>query len=492
MIALDSFDLEVTGSEAAGYVVQATGPRGERTRGPFGREALAPLDDELEALRAGKDDRLRLERIGSSLFQALFPMEVLLVYVAAKARLAEGQGLRLRLHLPSELAHFPWELLYYPPNFFCLDPSSPVVRFLDLPDPPRPLRPEPPLRLLHLVASPADAPRLDVQGEVERVQAALSGLVEENRVEIVPGRPGTQATLRDRLRQACHVLHFSGHGGFNSGQGYLLFEDEHGYGQPVDSDTLAHLLQGTPLRLAVLNACQSATADTGDAFGSVAASLVRAGLAAVVAYQYAMPEDSALPFAAEFYAALADGFPVDAAVSEGRKAVLGQLGEAWRERLDWATPVLFMQAPDGRILAWDEGAAGQGPAVPAVHIESIRDSNLEFFAAAAPSRAAASPQQAADPLPALLDELRARVRERVPAEKRAEAMEKVATLRGAATEKRPNLALLERIWQWFDAELPELSGAVLSTILGLEPRLQSQDDELLWEFKDRFEEPHSR
>ena len=179
------------------------------------------------------------------------------------------------------------------------------------------------------------------------MRSALADLA--GQVEIIPGQPGTLAALRDGLREGCQVLHFTGHGQFSGDQGQLLFEDEAGLGELVSSDTLAQLLRGTNVRLAVLNACESAVADEGDAFGSVAAALVRAGLPAAIAHQFPLPDSSAIPFAAEFYGALADAYPVDAAVSEGRKAILSELGPAWRDSVDWATPVLLMRAPDGRM-----------------------------------------------------------------------------------------------------------------------------------------------
>jgi hypothetical protein len=490
--------LEVTGSAAGGYTVRAVGPDGERNAASFDPAPLEDLATDLGAIATAGGSAP--QQVGTALFQALFPMPILMLYMSARARLAGGEGLRLRLHLPSELTHLPWELLFYPPYFFCLDPTSPVVRFLDLPDPPRPLAVRPPLRLLYLVASPADAPRLDVEQEVDRIHAALSGLVQENKVEILAGRPGNQAVLRDRLRQGSHVLHFTGHGGFATDEGFLLFEDERGYGQPVNGDTLAHLLRGTSVRLAVLNACESATAGSGDAFSSVAAALVRAGLPAVIAYQHAMPDSSAVPFAAEFYGALADGYPVDAAVGEGRKAILSSPGVEWRERVDWATPVLFMQVPDGQVFAPAEtgpralATANQRTYVAqnmtAVDIETIQDGQFDFsmnIGATARPAGPSTPAPGTDSLPALLDELRERVRDRAPRDKRVEAMEKVATLRGAATEKRPNVALMESIWKWFDAELPGLSGAVLSAILGVKPRLEALGDDVVWDFEERFE-----
>jgi hypothetical protein len=494
MLRLKSFDLKVQGSETAGYTVEVVGPTGERTTAPMNWASVTVLASDLEAIRQGNAGQGMLQRVGTALFQALFPLEVMMVYVAVRAQLGEDEGLRLRLHLPPQLARWPWELLHYPPHYLALDPRTPVVRFLDLPGTPRPLSTQPPLRLLHLVASPLDARRLDAEREVTQLQAALASLGDQ--ATILPGRPGTLARLREALRQGCHVLHFSGHGGFSGTEGYLLFEDEAGTGQPVDGDTLAQLLQGSRVRLAVLNACQSATATDTDAFASVAAALVRAGLPAVIAHQYPLPDSSAIPFAAEFYRALAAGYPVDAAVSEGRKAILSELGPSWRERIDWATPVLLMRAPDGQILtlaADEEKAATSGP-IQVI----IGDGTVTFGHSWEPvtinmgDRVPAAPREksaAADPLPALLNQLRDLVRDRAPEPVRAQALEKVAILKGAAADQHPDLDLLESAWHWFEVEAPALSGAVLSAILAFEPRFKGASDALLQEFRRRFADP---
>ncbi|HFD39631.1 MAG TPA: CHAT domain-containing protein, partial [Anaerolineae bacterium] len=430
-----------------------------------------------------------------ALFQALFPLDGLMVYIGVRAGLGE-KGLRLRLHLPPDLAPLPWELLYYPPHYLALDPRSPVVRFLDLPETPRPLAVQPPLRLLHLVAAPVDLPPLDVEGEASRLREALAPLADK--VEIVPAPAGTLAALRQGLRQGCCLFHFSGHGGFAQGRGRLFFETEQGRSEGVDGDTLAHLLRGSDVRLALLNACESARAEAGDAFGSVAANLVRAGLPAVIAHQQAMPDGSAVAFAVEFYRALADGYPVDAAVGEGRKAVLAALGADWRASMDWAIPTLLMRARDGRILDLKKSTAGEGTTpggasftaqqMTVVNVGAISGGQFSFDMNIGPGQPQPqTPPPAADPLPGLLSDLRRAVREQAPSAQRGPALEKVAALRGAVAELRPDLALLESIWRWFDARLPALSGAVLSVILSLEPRLEAAGDDALWaDFQQRF------
>jgi hypothetical protein len=103
--------------------------------------------------------------------------------------------------------------------------------------------------------------------------------------------------------------------------------------------------------------------------------------------------------------------------------------------------------------------------------------------------ATAEEAPATDSLPALLDQLYQVVGQNTPLEKRTQALEKVTLLRGAAASPHPDLDLLESVLRWFEAEIPILSGPVLSAILAFESRAATVSDALLWAFQDRFVEP---
>src|SRR5205085_11823559 len=115
----------------------------------------------------------------------------------------------------------------------------------------------------------------------------------------------------------------------------------------LTGSVLANLLSDEQcLRLVVLNSCEGARSDDLDLFSSTAATLVRRGVAAVVAMQYEISDRAAIEFCHAFYESLVDGFPVDAAVSEARKAI--EL--AIENTVEWATPVLYMHAQDGQLF----------------------------------------------------------------------------------------------------------------------------------------------
>jgi hypothetical protein len=99
------------------------------------------------------------------------------------------------------------------------------------------------------------------------------------------------------------------------------------------------------LRLVVLNACEGARTDITDPYAGTAQSLVQQGIPAVVAMQFEITDTAAIMLAQELYGAVADAYPLDAALAEARKAIYAE-----GNSIEWATPVLYLRAPDGRVF----------------------------------------------------------------------------------------------------------------------------------------------
>jgi hypothetical protein len=290
---------------------------------------------------------------GASLFNAVFEGPVGASFRAsAEAARAARAGLRVRLRLAdAELADLPWEFLYNPAvnRFLALSVHTPLVRYMDLPDPIEPIAVTPPMRALVMIASPHDYPSLDVEAEWKRLTEALADLIASGHVSIDRMDEGGLASLQRRLRKSqYHVFHFIGHGEFNqaSQEGVLVLEDQHHRGHRVGSQHLGMLLHDhESLRVAILNACEGARTSRADPFAGTAQTLVQQGIPAVIAMQFEIADDVASTFAHEFYGALADGYPIDAALTEARKAIF-----ATGRDVEWGTPVLYLRAPDGRIF----------------------------------------------------------------------------------------------------------------------------------------------
>ncbi len=302
------------------------------------------------------------ERVGTALFEALFTGAVRERYLLSLG-LVESQpdkGLRLRLVLDLErpelvfLCGLPWELLFRPQtrNFFARDLRTPVCRFLEVPQPNRALPLVERLRILVAMASPTDAHPLNLAAERQRIEAAWArhpGVA----VDFVE-HAGIEDVYQKLRHQSYEVLHFMGHGGFEEGKGALFFENERGESAPVSGEVLGESLRSIrSLRFVFLNACQSAEfpRQAGlDPYTGVANALVIRGVPAVIAMQFPISDEAAIHFSSAFYSSLAAGDPVDRAAAEGRLATYRSAPDS----LEWATPALFLNVPDGRLFAPSE------------------------------------------------------------------------------------------------------------------------------------------
>ncbi|MES2123816.1 MAG: CHAT domain-containing protein [Gemmatimonadota bacterium] len=298
--------------------------------------------------------------LGNVLFQSLFTGACRDLFNTSIGQVqGRGVGLRIKLHIdPTEpdiadLASLPWELMYRSEtrDYLSLSRGTPLVRYLDVQRPFTLLPYTPPLRILIVVSSPAGVPPLDLADERRAIEASWG---HAQGVEVDFLSQATSLRLCDRLAATpYHVLHFMGHGDFDAanGTGVLLLEDEAGMAAPMDGATLGMLLRDAPsMRLVFLNACNTAQASRRaglDPFAGVANALVMAGVPAVVAMQFPISDSAAIEFASTFYPRLVEGFPIDAAVAEARKAIRMADGTSW----EWATPVLFMRSRDGALFA---------------------------------------------------------------------------------------------------------------------------------------------
>jgi beta-lactam-binding protein with PASTA domain len=360
------FELEIRKGTRRKYTVCVRSPEGEaqeEMRFPFDKRELKGKLKDLETavlLSGRKRRRIRtpeaqgVQNFGQNLFQALLHGEIRAHYdLSLREAKRQNKGLRLKLRIqPPELAVLPWEFLYDPgrSSYLCLSSKTPLVRYLELREPIEQLAVSPPLKILGMVASPSDLTPLNVEHEKRRVEEAIKDLQTQGRVELTWLEGQTARDLqRAMIRGPWHIFHFIGHGGFDPAteEGLIALANEEGYARFLPAEDLAQLLKDHwDLRLVLLNSCEGARGSEQDAFSSTAATLVRPGIPAVLANQYEITDEAAIEFSRTFYEAVADGLPVDAAVAYARTSLKIEIDNT----LEWATPVLYMRAPDGRIF----------------------------------------------------------------------------------------------------------------------------------------------
>lgn len=279
----------------------------------------------------------------------------------------------------SRLLGFPWELLRYHDQYLLT--HNPPVRIrrnlprLDTSSVTPYAQNQTVLRVLAVSPRPSQAGYIDHRASIKPLVEAVESL--GKRVELVRVNPPTFDQLKTELRQAraagnpFHVLHFDGHGVFDTktGRGALCFE------HPLDNkkllpefvkriytDDLAALLTEYPLPLVFLEACQTGQSEAEkqehtDPNASVAAALLQAGVASVIAMSHSVLVETARRFVSAFYQQLAEGQRIGSAVLAGRQALMQSTdriniaGAGTLQMQDWFVPVLYQREDDPRLFS---------------------------------------------------------------------------------------------------------------------------------------------
>jgi CHAT domain-containing protein len=360
------FDLAITSAGQNKYRAQVrSSPAGE-TWGAFN---YVVVPSELERLRVhvspgvGGDVNVigpgddEIKAFGDRLYNLVFNRDVYAVLQQSiEIADAANKNLRLRLNLSEtpELAALPWEYLYDGARnlFFSLSIETPLVRYFELSERVKPLRIELPLRILVLVSSGTEEDDSAAKREADNLDEALQDLRVGGVVTLKRIEKATISNLQSLLRRnEFHILHYIGKSTFDeqTGAGMLMLHDDRGNPKPTSGELLGVLLRDhQSMRLVILNSDGSARSNSTNVFSGIAPTLIQQGIPAVVAMQSDISHEAARIFTQGFYQALADNSPIDAALIDARKSMLFAGFSA-----EWATPVLYMRAPDGVLFKFD-------------------------------------------------------------------------------------------------------------------------------------------
>jgi len=311
-----------------------------------------------------------LREVGETLFEFLFQGQVKELFLSLwvqHVQSDENGSLRLRLNIDEaaiELAEIPWEMMYWQDVFLATQISSLVTR-----------------QLLNLdygnikSLKVAGAPRvlIVIPGgsglETEAEEKAIIVSLKKAKIpyDVLKEQVSLQ-DLDDALAAGDYaILHFIGHARFGENEkgevhGQLRFNQAQSADDPgaedwaPETDIQSLLGNYKTLKLVVLNACH--TGEIGehpqrDGFWGIIPALLRAGIPAVVAMQYAVRDDVAALFGETFYKRLTTGKwagHVDVAVTLARNACY----LAYPDDRGFATPALYLRSRDGIIFDKDD------------------------------------------------------------------------------------------------------------------------------------------
>ena len=319
------------------------------------------IDRLCDEARNGGLSTSQVKELGQLLCDALMGQKILNEFLDAYAEATDAKRL-LRLELdidPQTTAKantLPWEFLYFKGNsnqgliWLAADPNISFSRFSHLTRefPPIHLDVEEPLRIALAIAAPEDLGTV----EYKPLLAQLMALARRERIQIIRRGPNAgRHDIDELLRTEPHIFHFIGHGGFNDSkknpEARLALVNDKGHADWIGADEFANLFARHSKTVAILHCCNSGAKSAQDPLLGISSQLLRMKLPAVVAMQFPVTNDTAVTFSRQFYRHLTDGSPVDIAVQEGRLTIGHKTN--YNDR-DFATPLLFMNVPGGRVL----------------------------------------------------------------------------------------------------------------------------------------------
>jgi len=264
--------------------------------------------------------------------------------------------------------HCPWELLRFNDKYlFHEQPRISIRRRLanlDTAKKPLVFTAKKRLHLLFVVSRPQGAGFIDPRADPI---AVLDALDKTGRIEVEFLRPATLANLRARLKDKTKppidILHFDGHGSFNSekSMGYLLFPNAINWNiQKVSAEGLGGILGSANIPLVILSACQSAAiGDSEEPMGTVAVQLTHAGVASVIAMTHSVHINATRALFSAFYQHLTQSKGVGEALDNARSDLYQNPDRIELQRgqelvtlklYDWFLPALYQAGEDTPLL----------------------------------------------------------------------------------------------------------------------------------------------
>jgi len=310
------------------------------------RQILTSL--EASVVPAQFNPSLQME-VGSALTEAITKSnqpaaaKLLAIFQGAQSAASQyGAPMTLQLAFDEKAlssAQLPWELWHDGASHTLADERLRLNRYITYYGERVPFEPVDPLRVLYVLSRPPSSGKVkDLSG---RFQKSVSRLGQRVQTDYI--RQGTFEAFSNAIANGqYHIVHFDGHGDSDpaSGTGGLLFESGSPHGEFVTSDRISSVLKGSGVRLVVLAACLGSAVSGPGMFNAVAPALIRAGLPAVIANQFSIWDDAMGDFSEEFYASLARGESISAAVADGRRTMAHHRGQFF-------LPTLYMRVADG-------------------------------------------------------------------------------------------------------------------------------------------------
>jgi tetratricopeptide (TPR) repeat protein len=217
-----------------------------------------------------------------------------------------------------------------------------------------------PLKVLVMISAPEDThARLSYEEEEDRIIKAFGPLYEHGQVQLDFTEDGSLQSLKRKLKENhYHILHFSGHGTFRDGQGWLELEDELRMEKQLTSAAdFAAALNAKPEHcpaLVLLSSCQTAQGQKEETFKGVSNRLLEIGVPAVVAMGLSISDYFATVFASHLYQQLAEKEPLHRAFQSAVRFTQQEEARLLPKQppSQWMIPQLYTNGAVSDLVDW--------------------------------------------------------------------------------------------------------------------------------------------
>jgi len=270
----------------------------------------------------------KLKSFGRNLYDRLITKEIGDVWQKFKEK-EDFVTLCIRISREAEkLELLPWETLYDGQEFIAAGACTGLTRLpLDVSIKRNLPVLSYPLKMLALLSSPLDLEdneRLDMEKEQEILLRGVNVPAGQGRLLVEFEDEAQLPIIENALETPYPLFHFSGHGIDPKYGGGLLLEDMGGKKRFSSvAEVLETLEKGIRhFRLAVISGCQTARTLYASGFQDLARALARKGVPGVLAMQFSITDRGGIMLAEYLYPKLAEGQPVDKALSAFRRILL--------------------------------------------------------------------------------------------------------------------------------------------------------------------------
>jgi tetratricopeptide (TPR) repeat protein len=220
-----------------------------------------------------------------------------------------------------------------------------------------------PLKVLVMVSAPEGVARLAYEEEELRLLRAFSPLMIDGLVQVHFTDDGSLEDLQEKLEaHRYHILHFSGHGFYKGGEGYLVLENrDTGKANPIsalsfNTELVKFSRKGHRPELIVLSACQTAQGVSEGNISGVADALIGGGSPAVIAMAASVIDACAICFTEHLFKRISLRYPLTDAFQEACLAVREfekinyPLEKKGLASAQWLIPQLLLTVKVGRLI----------------------------------------------------------------------------------------------------------------------------------------------